>query len=543
MEQQNVNNAKSTKLSVGEKIAYALGDASANIAWRGVSTFLLIFYTDVFGLAPAIAGLVLLVGRFTDGISDILMGVVGDRTKSKYGHFRPWVLWTAIPLGVTLSLIFTAPDWSMDWKIAYAFITYVVFMVIYTANNVPYGSLMAVMTPDDKERTSLSSYRMVGAFAGGMLVQGALLFLVAYFGNINPQVNVEKTADATYAVSFSAQSDFQKVKISTSDGIAQIAWADSLGVEGAQVTTSKNLSVSAGKTYNFVVTGQEEFSADDITIIDQSRGYSHSIYLMSVILVIALLVTFRFTHERVQPPAGQKTDLKNDLKDLVHNKPWVVLLFVGLLFNIYNNIKQGITVMYFSHYVHDQFLAATYMVLLMVASIGGAMLTTPLGNKMGKKNLFIMALVTTGVINALIAFCGPRDVSAIFAIGIASEVFAAFLPTLFFAMLGDAADYSEYVNGRRATGLVYAAGSFATKFGGGIAGAIIGGILGYFGYNGIDPSTYAGAQEGMVMLMSWVPAIIVVLGAVVMLLYPLSQKKQSEITAGLEARRANSVNN
>ena len=543
MEQQNVNNAKNTKLSVGEKIAYALGDASANIAWRGVSTFLLIFYTDVFGLAPAIAGLVLLVGRFTDGISDILMGVVGDRTKSKYGHFRPWVLWTAIPLGVTLSLIFTAPDWSMDWKIAYAFITYVVFMVIYTANNVPYGSLMAVMTPDDKERTSLSSYRMVGAFAGGMLVQGALLFLVAYFGNINPQVNVEKTADATYAVSFSAQSDFQKVKISTSDGIAQIAWADSLGVEGAQVTTSKNLSVSAGETYNFVVTGQEELSADDITIIDQSRGYSHSIYLMSVILVIALLVTFRFTHERVQPPADQKTDLKNDLKDLVHNKPWVVLLFVGLLFNIYNNIKQGITVMYFSHYVHDQFLAATYMVLLMVASIGGAMLTTPLGNKMGKKNLFIMALVTTGVINALIAFCGPQDVSAIFAIGIASEVFAAFLPTLFFAMLGDAADYSEYVNGRRATGLVYAAGSFATKFGGGIAGAIIGGILGYFGYNGIDPSTYAGAQEGMVMLMSWVPAIIVVLGAVVMLLYPLSQKKQSEITAELEARRANAVNN
>lgn len=528
---------QNTKLPIGEKIAYALGDASANIAWRGVSTFLLIFYTDVFGLAPAIAGLVLLVGRFTDGISDILMGVVGDRTESKYGHFRPWVLWTAIPLGVTLSLIFTAPDWDMNWKIAYAFVTYVIFMVIYTANNVPYGSLMAVMTPDDKERTSLSSYRMVGAFAGGMLVQGALLFLVAYFGDINPTVDVAKMADDQYHVAVTAPSDCQKVKLSTDAGIATFVWADSLGVDGVQATEAKNLSVKAGETYEFVVTGQKDLTADNITIIDQSRGYSHSIYLMSVILVIALLITFRFTHERVQPPADQKTDLKNDLRDLVHNKPWIVLLFVGLLFNIYNNIKQGITVMYFSHYVHDQFLAATYMVFLMLASIGGAMLTTPLGNKMGKKNLFIMALVVTGVINSLIAFCGPQDVSAIFAIGIASEVFAAFLPTLFFAMLGDAADYSEFVNGRRATGLVYAAGSFATKFGGGIAGAIIGAILGYFGYNGVDPSTYAGAREGMVMLMSWVPAVIVVIGAAVMFLYPISQSKQSEITAALEERR------
>lgn len=530
------------KISIGEKLAYALGDGSANIAWRGVSTFLLIFYTDVFGLAPAIAGLVLLVGRFTDGISDILMGVLGDRTHSKYGHFRPWILWTAIPLGVTLSLIFTAPDWSMDAKIAYAFITYVLFMVIYTANNVPYGSLMAVMTPDDKERTSLSSFRMVGAFAGGMLVQGALLFLVAHLGNVNPDLHVEKIADAQYSVRFSTPEDFQKVKISTSDGIATFVWADSLNIPGAAATTAKNLSVKAGEQYCFVVSGQENLSDDDVSIIDQSRGYSNSMYIMSAILVVALLVTFRFTRERVAPPADQKTDLKADLKDLVHNKPWVVLLIVGLLFNVYNNIKQGITVMYFSHYVHDQFLAATYMVCLMIASIGGAMLTTPLGRVMGKKKLFIATLAATGIINAAIVLCGPGDITAIFAIGIASEVFAAFLPTLFFAMLGDAADYSEYVNGRRATGLVYAAGSFATKFGGGIAGAIIGLILGAFGYVGTDPATYAAAAPGLVMLMSWVPTIIVIVGSATMFLYPLDQKKQDKITAELEARRQLAIN-
>lgn len=527
--------AQSGKLSLGEKIAYALGDASANIAWRGVSTFLLIFYTDVFGLTAAVAGIVLLVGRFTDGIGDLLMGVVGDRTRSKYGHFRPWILWTAIPLGVTLSLIFTAPDWSQEMKGVYALVTYTLFMLIYTANNVPYGSLMAVMTPDDKERTSLSSFRMVGAFAGGMLVQGALLFLVSYFGNVNPTVNVTKMAEAQYAVTVSTTEDYQKVKISTSDAVASVEWADSLGINPAK---SQNFSAVANEQYKFVVTGQAELTAEDITIIDQSRGYSNSMYIMSAILVLALLITFRFTRERVEPPADQKTDILADLKDLIHNTPWVVLLCVGLLFNIYNNIKQGITVIYFSHYVHNEFLAATYMVCLMLASIAGAMLTTPLGIRFGKKNLFIGALLATGLINSFIYFCGPEDTTAIFAIGIGSEVFAAFLPTLFFAMLGDAADYSEYVNGRRATGLVYAAGSFATKFGGGLAGAIIGFVLSGFGYVGADPSTYAGSQEGFVMLMSWVPAIIVIAGAAIMFFYPLSQQKQSQITAELQARRA-----
>jgi GPH family glycoside/pentoside/hexuronide:cation symporter len=165
------------KLSLKEKIGYALGDGAANIAWRGVSTFLFVFYTDVFGINPAAVGLLLLIARFSDGVSDVLMGIIGDRTKSKYGKFRPWILWSAIPLGVILSLLFMSPNLSPTGKIIYAYSTYIMFTLIYTANNIPYGALMAVMTGDDKERTSLGSYRMVGAFTGGMVVQGALLFL------------------------------------------------------------------------------------------------------------------------------------------------------------------------------------------------------------------------------------------------------------------------------------------------------------------------------------------------------------------------------
>lgn len=178
-------------ISIKEKIGYALGDGAANIAWRGVATFLFIFYTDVFGLNPATVGMLLLVARFGDGISDVLMGVVCDRTNSKHGKFRPWILWTAIPLGVILSLLFTSPELGPNGKVIYAYTTYILFTLLYTANNIPYGALMAVMTGDNKERTSIGSYRMVGAFAGGMIVQGALLFLVAHFGNIDPKINLD----------------------------------------------------------------------------------------------------------------------------------------------------------------------------------------------------------------------------------------------------------------------------------------------------------------------------------------------------------------
>jgi GPH family glycoside/pentoside/hexuronide:cation symporter len=240
----------------------------------------------------------------------------------------------------------------------------------------------------------------------------------------------------------------------------------------------------------------------------------------------------------VLPPKEQQTNLGKDLKDLIRNRPWIILLIIGLLFNVYNSIKQGIVVIYFSHYLHNQLLAASYMIGLMLASIAGAMITSPLGKRFGKRKLFIYALIFSGFVNALLVFCGSGNLPAIFTIGIISEAAAAVFPTLFFAMLGDAADYSEYKNGRRATGLVYSAGSFATKFGGGIAGAIIGFVLAAFHYSGQDEVAIQGAVPGIIMLMSWIPTIIALIAASIMTLYPLNQKKMDEITIELNNRRA-----
>ena len=529
------------KLALKEKIGYALGDGAANIAWRGVSTFLFIFYTDVFGINPAAVGLLMLIARFSDGIIDIAMGILCDRTNSKYGKFRPWILWTAIPLGVTLSLLFTSPKFGPTGKIIYAYATYLIFFLVYTANNIPYGALMAVMTGDDKERTSLGSYRMVGAFTGGMVVQGALLFLVAHFGNINPTIDISKLDAKKYEVTVSTNQDVKNVNIKTDAGIGLFSWADATKPDSLNVPTKgKSFSMEAQKKYSFIVAGEDNLKNKDITIIDQKRGYSNSIYLLSVFLALFLMITFATTKERVQPPKEQKTSLGKDLKDLIRNRPWIILLLIGLLFNVYNSIKQGIVVIYFSHYLHNQLLAASYMVGLMLASIAGAMITSPLGKRFGKRNLFIYALIFSGFVNALLVFCTPDSIIPIFAIGTISEFGAAIFPTLFFAMLGDAADYSEFKNGRRATGLVYSAGSFATKFGGGLAGAIIGFVLAAFNYNGQDTVAIQGAVPGIIMLMSWIPTVIAIIAAGVMTLYPLNQKKMDAITIELNNRRTKS---
>ncbi|MDV7137656.1 MFS transporter [Maribacter sp. TH_r10] len=529
-------NAKTGKVSIKEKIGYGLGDAAANIGWRGVGTFLIIFYTDVVGLNPVTVGILLLTARFSDGISDIVMGIIGDRTNSKYGKFRPWILWTAIPLGISLALLFTSPEMGESGKIIYAYITYIAFTLIYTANNIPYGALMAVMSGDHKERTSIGSFRMIGSFGGGILVQGALLFLVAYFGNVGPKVEVSKLGEQTYKVDILATRDVENVNVKTEDGIATFTWNDERSSTDTP-TVGKTFSMVSNETYSFLVKGEENLSASDFRIINQQKGYTYSFYLMAVILILLMFVTFATTKERIKPPKAQKSNIIQDIKDLLSNRAWFTLLISALFSSTYNALKQGIIIIYFTHYLHNQLLAASYLVGLMLVSIVGAIIMTPLSIRFGKRNLFIASLLVSGAFISLIVFCGPGAVVAIFVLGLLSELIGAMFSTLTFVMLGDAADYSEWKNNRRATGLVYSAGSFSTKFGGGIAGAIIGVVLGKYGYNGLDPIAIQGAIPGIKMLMSWIPAIVAFMGALLMMFYPLSKKMMNKISADLAERR------
>lgn len=170
------------RLSVGEKVGYGLGDTAANFIFQTMIMFQLAFYTDTFGITAAAAGTLFLVVRVWDAVFDPFMGVVADKTNTRWGKFRPWVLWTAVPFGVLGLLTFTTPDVSPAAKLVYAYVTYTLLMMVYSANNLPYSALSGVMTGDPAERTSLSQYRFVFAMLSQLVIQGLALPMVNYFG-------------------------------------------------------------------------------------------------------------------------------------------------------------------------------------------------------------------------------------------------------------------------------------------------------------------------------------------------------------------------
>lgn len=167
-----------------EKVGYAFGDFASSLFWKLFSMFLMIFYTDVVELSPASVGTMLLIVRLWDSFVDPLVGIVADRTNSKWGKFRPYLLWAAIPFGVAGMLTFTSPTFGPSGKLVYAYLTYTLMMMIYSIINVPYASMMGVMTNKPAERTSLASFRFIGAYGGGIFMTATVPFLLDYFRKI-----------------------------------------------------------------------------------------------------------------------------------------------------------------------------------------------------------------------------------------------------------------------------------------------------------------------------------------------------------------------
>jgi glycoside/pentoside/hexuronide:cation symporter, GPH family len=180
------------KLSIREKVGYGLGDTASNFVWALMMNFIMFFYTDIFGITAAAAGTMLLFARFTDGVWDFFVGAVADRTKTRWGRFRPYLAWLCVPLAVVFVLAFTTPDFS-DWgKLVWAWTTYNALMLLYSAINVPYGALSGVMTDDPLERTSVNSYRMVLAQIGGIVANSSFLLLIGKFGGGNQQLGAQR---------------------------------------------------------------------------------------------------------------------------------------------------------------------------------------------------------------------------------------------------------------------------------------------------------------------------------------------------------------
>ena len=255
----------SQKISVVEKIGYSLGDLSANLIFQTLMTFLAYFYTDVYRIPPASASAIIFAGGMIGAFFNPVMGAIADRTVTRWGKFRPWILWTSIPFGVMALLAFSTPNFSDTGKLIYAFVTYILLVLVYSANNLPYAALSGVITGDMAERNSISSYRFVAVMIAQFIVQVLLLPLVLILGGGDKTVGFEKT----------------------------------MGI--------------------FAIVG-----------------------------IVFFIITFLTTRERIVPKPEQKSSVKQDLKDLIKNKPWIAMLVLTIFIFITLALKGGMYVYYFN---------------------------------------------------------------------------------------------------------------------------------------------------------------------------------------------------
>ena len=486
------------KVSLSEKIGYGLGDCSANFVFQMMMIYQTKFYTDVFGLEGAIAGSVMLIARFVDAFVDPTVGLLSDRTNTKWGKYRPWVLWTALPFMVFYILAFYNPGIEDKGLVAlYATISYTLLMTMYSFNNTPYSSLGGVMTSDIKERTSITSIRFVFSTIAQFVVQGLTLPLVGKFS------------------------------------------------EGHDV----------------------------------AHGWLCTISMFAAIGFVFLIFVFFSTKERITPPATQKNDTRQDIKDVFKSVPWramfILTLFVfitlamwGSAMNYYfenyvdrtamfaflddiglvsDGTRSGIwysildafgLIVYSSDKAYEVGFGVFNMLGAIIQFLGVIFLSEFLANKYGKKKTFIVCLALTAIFTAMFYLPANDSIAFIFTLNIFKSL--AYAPTvpLLWAMIADVADHSEYVNYRRATGFVFAGVVFALKAGLGVGGALLGFMLSGFGYvSGMGAVQTDTAIHGIVLSSSIIPALTFGVGVIALLFYPITKEYNIKMQKELAERR------
>jgi len=453
------------KLNFKEKVSYGFGDFACSMFWTLFSMFLLFFYTDVFGITAAAAGTMFLAARLWDTVNDPLMGMLGDRTKTRWGKFRPYLLFVAIPFAIIGILTFSTPDLSSTGRLIYAYISYTLMMMVYTAINVPYASLLGVMTRDSSERTSLASFRFLGGFTGGLLVTATANLLVEYF-----------SANA-----------------------------------------------------------------------DMATGYQKTIAIYAILAAIFFILTFAGTRERLDPEEVEASSFKEDLRDLIQNKPWFIMLGAAISVLIFNSLRGSAILYYFKYFIGDQnvmlfgevsqgALSAAFMTSGQGASILGVVLAIPLAKKIGKKNSFILSGLVCAGLCILFFFIPPHQIPLIFIMNILISMASSLVFPLIWAMYGDVSDYSEWKTDHRATGLIFSSSSMSQKMGWTIGGAISGWILAVFGFVANEVQTDQSIL-GIRLMISLFAAAGALLSVGFMYFYPLNEKYMIKIEKELESKR------
>jgi glycoside/pentoside/hexuronide:cation symporter, GPH family len=489
-------NASSERLSFLEKAGYSLGDAAANFVFMTMILFQLNFYTDTMGVAAAVAGSMLLVGRLWDAFFDPMMGVLADRTNTRWGKFRPWVLWTSVPWAVVMVLAYTVPGFhSSAATIAYAAITNVALMTLYSANNTPYSALSGVMTGDSNERTTLSSYRFVAAMLAQLIVGGFTLPLVAKFGHGNNAVGWRTTMTlwaAVCVVCFVITFATTRERIQPPPQQKTDARAD-----------LKNLLGNGPWIAMFVLT----LSHFVFVAMRGGTMFYYFNYYVDPTRLAEFLQRVGLPQATAAEPDGGHY-LMNVL-GLIINADRSNVASVG--FSLFNIAGQAVTVV-------------------------GVIMSTFLAMRFGKRAVALVGFSFTTIFLAAFILLPATSIEATYGLELVRAL--AYAPTipLIWAMFADVADYAEWKTGRRTTGVVFATILFALKTGLSIGGAIEGWLLSGYGYHANATQTEH-ALLGIRLTASVYPALFLCVVVACLVFYKITRSVSEQMAADLAQRR------
>jgi len=475
------SNPLTQKLSIVEKVGFGLGDTASNILYQAWNFFLMIFYTDVFGIDAKVAAFMFLITRLWDMCTDPMMGMIADRTNTRWGKFRPYLLWMAVPFGVLSFAMFITPDWSQNMKIVYAYVSYILATMAYTAINIPYSSMMAVITPNPKERTTLSQYRFFFAFMGQLLITTFTLPLAKLLGN-NPA-----------HVGYSAELGYSQA----------LGYQMTMGVFGALSVVLLLITFLTTKERVAPPKEQKTSFLDDLKNVSKNRPW----------LIIFVACIFWLIHNMIRN--GMVAYYFDYVNGEGSNVLWSFSIFSFQL---------------------DFDQTTTFLTVVTFGMIAGVLLCTPLKKYFDRKYVLIFITVGLALVNAVFYWLPQNDFVLLCVVNTIWSILAGALPVFLFAMFADVADFHEWKFKQRATGLVTAGIMFAIKLGVAIGGFLGLYLLGEYGYEKGAEIT-PGIVDGIKFLFSIVPAIFILVSGALLFFYPVDEKLLTTIELELNERK------
>ncbi|WP_435132318.1 MFS transporter [Formosa sp. A9] len=477
------------KLSVIEKVGYSLGDLAANLVFQTLITYLAYFYTDIYGLETNHASVIMLVVGLVAAFGfNPIIGALADRTHSKWGKFRPWILFTAVPLGVVALLAFSTPDFAYKGKVIYAVVTYSLLLLLYAANNLPYSALSGVITGNMADRNSLSAYRFVAVMFAQFFVQVFMLPIIESVGDGDKAVGIEIV----------------------------MTWLAVIGTVMLLITflTTRERIIPKPE--------QESSLKDDLSDLFKNRPWI--IVLTVTTLIFVTLAMKGGSYVYYFENYVSKEALVKFIKPILD-----FLSQIGMNFFGENPVSSGFGL----------FNAGGIIFMIF-----GIMLSKKLADKYGKRDVFGIALFLSTIFIIIFYFFSAESIGLIFLSQIFHGFFYGITIPLLWAMVADVADFSEWRNNRRATAIIFSAMMVGLKGGLSIGSALLTWILGKYGY--VTKESVANAQDiiqpeqaiyGTKLLVSIYPAIPFLLVVGLLFFYEINKKMEVDIEADLKERR------